>query len=82
MKPSGMFIDGATYVLIAFCTAMSAAFGTDEAAKYISPVWLFWLRLIFNSFGASLLALKMYRSTGFADHKAKQNGNTEIINKP
>lgn len=66
------YIDGCLYVFIAFFGAVTAAMGSDEAAKWISDVWLFWIRTACTSVGASLLALKMYRSTGFADHKAAQ----------
>jgi hypothetical protein len=73
---SPVFIDGATYVAIALFAALAAEFGTDEAAKYISPMALFWIRLACGTISASLLALKMFRSTAFAEAVAeKKNGN-------
>jgi hypothetical protein len=66
-------IDGWLYVLIALCTASSACLATDEAAKYIVPATLWYARSIAGILGAGFLALKMYRSTTFADAKAAAN---------
>lgn len=63
-----VFVDGLTFVLIAFFGAWSAAFGSDEAEKHISQSVLYWLRNGCASVAAALLALKMYRSEGFARH--------------
>jgi hypothetical protein len=75
VKP--MYVDGALYVGIAFFAALSAMFGSDEAAKYIAPETLFWTRGFCSVVAATLLALKMYRSTGFADHLAEQKTATD-----
>lgn len=66
IKP--MFLDGFLYCAIAVFGAASSSFGSDEAAKYVSDVWLFWLRSGCGTISAGLLALKMYRSTSYADH--------------
>jgi len=66
MKLTPVQIDGWTYCAIAFFGAWAAALSSDEASKYIAPVWLFWARSVCASVSASLLALKM---------KAKANGN-------
>jgi len=63
------YIDGALYVMIAVFGAIMTAFSSDESAKYVDPVWLFWIRTITGVASAGLLALKMFRSTTFADHK-------------
>lgn len=63
------YIDGCLYVAIAWFSAWTAAFSTDEAAKYISDEALFWLRSFCATNSAMLLALKMFRSTSFGDHK-------------
>lgn len=64
------------YCLIAFCTGMSAALSTDDAAKYIQPVTLWWLRTAFGVFGAVCLAAKMFVSTTYAEFQASRtNGN-------
>ncbi len=39
-----MYVDGALYVSIAFFGALAALFGSDDAAKYLSPETLFWSR--------------------------------------
>jgi len=64
-----VMIDGALYVGIAFTGAVTAAFGTDEAAKFVAPAALFWVRAACAPLAASLLALKMFRSTGYAQHQ-------------
>jgi len=69
-----VFIDGLLYALIAWFTFNQAYFGGDEAAKYIEPMTKFWLNWVIGS-GASLVAsIKMYRSTAFAKHQAKKEG--------
>ena len=66
------YLDGALYCGIAFFGALAAGFGSDEAAKYVAPAMLFWLRTACGVSSATLLALKMFRSTAFADHKNSQ----------
>ena len=79
-------IDGWTYVLIAFFGAWASAFASDDAAKWIAAVVLFWLKWGCASISASLLALKMYRSTQFADHRqevrARNSGDTQHFVNP
>lgn len=65
----GVFIDGAIYAAIAFYGALAVAFGSDEARIFIKPIALFWLKTVCATKSATLLAIKMYRSTGFADHQ-------------
>ena len=78
------YIDGCLYVFIAFFGAVATLLGSDEAAKWIPPAALFWSRGVCSVCAAVALAIKMYRSTGFADHKAavKQQGDTQIFVKP
>lgn len=72
-----VFIDGATFVAIQMLTFLSAAFGTDEAAKYITPVPLFWIKIIVGEMASGFLALKMFRSTSYAESKRdEQNKNS------
>lgn len=61
-----VFVDGAAFVLIQMLTFLTAAFGGDEAAKYISPKTLFWLKLIVGELAAGFLAFKMFRSTAYS----------------
>jgi uncharacterized membrane protein len=81
---SPAFVDGALYVAIAFVGAIAAAMSSDEAAKFISATVLFWARTFFQSVAAALLALKMFRSTSFAEHveQKKKNGDTAPPFKP
>lgn len=67
---SPMFLDGLLYVLIAIFGAITACMSTDEAAKYLEPETLFWIRTTASVNSAGFLALKMFRSTSFADHQA------------
>lgn len=79
-----VFIDGSIYVLLAFIGANGAALSSDMAAKYMDAELIFYLQWINNASGASLLALKMFRSTGFAQHqeeKKKKDDDTKIFTK-
>lgn len=77
-----VFIDGSIYVLLAFIGANSAALSSDMAAKYLDAELIFYTQWINNAMGASLLALKMFRSTGFAQHqeeKKKKEDDTKVF---
>jgi hypothetical protein len=75
-----MFIDGCIYVLLAVFTFLQTQFGSDEAAKYISPQILFYVKATVGSLSAGLLALKLFRSTGYAEHVAeKKSGLTNFF---
>jgi hypothetical protein len=64
-----VILDGGLYVLIALFNSLAAGLASDEAAKFVSPSVLFWMRLGFFSIAQMLLAAKMFRSTAFADHQ-------------
>lgn len=66
-----MVFDGIIYVLVQMLTVLSTQFGTDEAAKYIAPTELFWIKIVIGEVAAGCLAIKMFRSTTFADHLKK-----------
>lgn len=72
MKVSPMFIDGFIYVCIQILTVLSTQIGTDEAAKYITPTLLFWIKILVGELAAGFLAVKMYRSTQYADHQKQE----------
>lgn len=78
-------LDGWIYVLIAFFAAIFATFSDDTVYKYCNPTLAYWTEHLSGWAGAALLALKMYRSTAYADHLKKQatqdaldNGNSQI----
>jgi hypothetical protein len=75
-------IDGTLYVSASLFAFLMTQFGTDEAAKFISPTVLFWLKIFVGSVGNAALNLKMFRSTSFADYQAKKNGNGHTIEPP
>lgn len=77
-----VFIDGFVYVMVQMLTVLSTQFGTDEAAKYVSAAPLFWMKIVIGELAAGFLAVKMYRSTSYADHLEAKKGNTEFLNKP
>lgn len=66
---SPCFIDGTLYALIAFLIFSQSYLGGDEAAKYVSAAIKFWLNYIVGGLGAFLGAVKMFRSTAFAEHQ-------------
>jgi hypothetical protein len=77
MKLTPVVFDGAIYVSLALFTFLQTQLGGDKAAKYIAPVLLFWCKLVIGSFAACALAIKMYRSTSYADSVAEaKNGHT------
>lgn len=76
--------DGLVYTAIAALNAFAAGIGSDEAAKFISPMPLFWMRLLSYVFAQTMLAVKMFRSTGYADYQKdvkEKSGNTTIVTK-
>lgn len=86
MKP--VVLDGALYVIIAVCGTITAILTSEEVYKYMNPYFVFYFKVINEIFTAAATALKMYRSTSYADHAAEkkakanlQTGNTEIITK-
>lgn len=66
-------IDFGLYIAIAVCSAFVAMFSSDDAAKYINPATLWWIKNIFIVTGAGFLSAKMFRSTQFGDDKQKQH---------
>ncbi len=73
-----MYVDGALYVSIAIFGFLSTVFGGDEAAKYVNPEAVFWIKTTIGTFSAGLLALKLYRSTAFADHLADKKQSAAL----
>lgn len=73
--PLPVTIDGVLYVLIAMFGAALAAFGSDEAYKYIAPAVVFWLKTTCNVGLQGCLGLKLYRSTGYAHHLQDKAAN-------
>jgi len=77
-----VFIDGLIYILLALTAANGAFLGSDNAAKYISPQVLFYLQWSNDGGGAMLLALKMFRSTAFAEHQKSKETESDKIKLP
>jgi len=84
LKLRPVHIDGAIFVAIAVFGAGASALGSDDAAKYIAPATLWYVKNICTAIAAGLLSLKMFRSTAYsADVKieAAKRGDTELITK-
>lgn len=79
-----VFLDGALYFMIAVDGAFLATLSSDEAVKYIGAALLFWIKMILSSLNAGLLAIRMFRSTSYADHKEakKLSGETVFFTNP
>ena len=60
-------VDGALYVIIAVAGSCVASMTTDEAVKFISPLWIFWVKFFFEAVGAGALALKTSRSLSYSN---------------
>jgi hypothetical protein len=74
-----VFIDGAIYVLLAISATWAAALTSDIAHTLMGPVLLFWVSSTNASAGAALLALKMFRSTAFADHQQNKKDAAQVL---
>lgn len=75
-----VFLDGVLYAAIALFTFLGTTFGGDEAAKWITPKWLFIDKTVIGSLSAISLSIKLYRSTAYSDHlKQKEKENNEVI---
>lgn len=72
------YIDGFLYCAIALFGFFSTSFGTDEAAKYVAPITLFWLRTVTGAASAAFLALKMFRSTTFSQHVEERKNESPL----
>jgi hypothetical protein len=69
-----VFIDGCLYAVIAWLIFSQSYLGGDEAAKYVSPQLKFWLNYAIGGCGAFFGAVKMFRSTAYAEHQeSKKN---------
>jgi hypothetical protein len=72
-----MWIDGVLYSCIALFGFLQAYFTSEESYKYVNPYVLFWIKGAVGSAGAVAGALKMFRSTTFADHQKESKTNQE-----
>jgi hypothetical protein len=77
-----VFIDGTLYTLVLWFTFNQSYFGGDEAAKFMTPAIKFWLNWVIGSGAVCCGAIKMFRSTSYADHQKKKTGDTEFLPKP
>ena len=77
-----VFIDGGLYALSMMLVALQSQFASEEAVKFLSPDTLFWTRTVVSALAAFTLALKMFRSSSYADHqKNKVSIDTAFIKK-
>lgn len=73
-----VYIDGFLYTMVGTFAVLLGALSSDEAAKYIIPQVLFWLKTATSVLGAVALNVKMYRSTGYSEHiKQKKENETK-----
>jgi len=78
MKP--VTFDGWLVVLLAVTPAAVVVIAGDEAAKFISPVVIFYSKSLLSVVGVGLGALKGYRSMQYAQYK--QNGGADPSTTP
>ena len=74
---SDLWIDGALYSAIALFGFLQSYFTSEEAYKYVNPYTLFWLKAGVGAIGAVAGALKMFRSTTYADHRNDKKNNVD-----
>lgn len=66
IKP--VWIDGTFYVLLALFGSIELTFNNDDIYKYVGAVQVFWIKNVLAWMLATVTALKMFRSTTYADH--------------
>jgi hypothetical protein len=71
--------DGYLYAAIAMTGFITSSLGSDEAFTLFQPSTLFWAKVTFGSLGAGALAVKMYRSTTFAQIKSETTPDSTVI---
>lgn len=71
--------DGYLYAAVAITGSITVSLGTDEAFNLFSPQTLFWSKSIVGAIGAGALAVKMYRSTTFAQIKSDETPDSTVI---
>lgn len=64
-----VFIDGVIYVVLAITSAWGTILTSDAAKLYMGAKIIFWISSANIIVSSALLALKMFRSTSFADHQ-------------
>lgn len=64
-----VFLDGTLYAAVAWMIYNQGYFGGDEAAKYLEPETKFWINWVVGSLATVCGAIKMFRSTAFAEHQ-------------
>lgn len=74
-----IYTDGLIYGGIAFCAFWSTHFSSDEAYKYVVPKDLYWMRGWSGAIAATLLALKLFRSTSYAEHIQNQKAISDGV---
>ncbi len=72
-----MHLNFALYIFIASGTAFAAGIGTDEAAKYLEPETLFWIRLAAGVAVTTATAAKAYTSKSFSEWSEKRKQPTQ-----
>lgn len=76
------FVNGGLFVGMNVMAALALFFTGDDAAKWIAPVWLFWIKGLVAVINNALLALKTFLSQMKQEHPEIKTGLTEFINKP
>lgn len=76
MKIKPVHIDGVLYVLIAVFGSVQALMQSDETYKYMSGIAVFYIKCLSAVSLAACGALKMYRSSSYAEH-IRQNKSVD-----
>lgn len=71
VKP--VVVDGLLYVVIAFFTSLVGLLAQDEAYKWLNPYLVYFGKTFGTLMLATATALKMFRSSSYADHRAAED---------
>ena len=80
MKLKPVQVDGTLYICIACFVFIQSYFTSDESYKYVSPYFLFWMKFVVGLLGTIAGALKMFRSTSYAESLRGPNAESRIQN--
>lgn len=77
MTKSSVQLDGSLYFWTAVGSAVLTYISTEEAYKYVNPLWLFWLKMAIGSSLSGANGLKAFRSMTYGrfaqQEQAKQD---------
>ncbi len=76
---SPVFLDGSLYALLAVFGSWLGILSSETARTIIGAKTLFWVTSGFTTLNSGLLAIKMFRSTTFAEHRQDKKDKQQAV---